>query len=292
MKNLPSYSTAPATSISSTLFYELSNEDCRKFLRTKPDNLVDAVITDPPYGIGYKGSRWDRFVPTAPLWREVLRVMRPGAFIVAASAAKTQHMTALALDKAGFEIKDLLVWHYTQSFPGAVSIDGPWRSNLRTNHDPWIVARKPLEKGLTLKENWDKWGTGAVRTGATGTSWQTNVVSCPKPSRADRDLGLTGLVKKKKMNGSPDSGYFTSAVAANNHATVKPIALMRKLNQLFCADGGVILDPFMGSGTTGIAALADGYQFLGCEIDKKQFRNACLRIDHGHRHSNTVPQAA
>ena len=268
----------------------IHNTDALAFLKMLPDESLDAIITDPPYGINM--AVWDPTVPGIDIWREAFRALKPGAYIVVAAAGRTYHQTAGALAAAGFEIRDMLIWHYTQSFPGAQAIDGPWRSNLKNNQEPWVVARKPLEKGLTARQNWAIHGVGAVRTGKTGEpGWQTNVISCPKPKAKERNLGLTPG-KPYNLPGAQASGAWkNSKTARNTHPTQKPIGLMRRLVRTFSPDGGVIADPFCGTGSTLIAGVAEGRVVFGSEREHGYWDVTCDRIAWAEAHPHLVPRA-
>ncbi len=282
----------PATSPSASENIELAQDDCVEFMKNKPDNCVDFALMDPPYGINYVGMEWDADVPGVDVWQQTMRVLKPGAFAVIAAAPRTYNETAEAMRAAGFEIRDMLIWRYTQSFPAAAGVEGQWRSGLRTNQDPWVVARKPLEKGLSLRKNWEKWGTGAVRTGAVGDAWETNVIDCPKAKKREKTLGLVGHLQAQKIAGSDRSGTFAASISENTHPTVKPVKLLRHICKTFCKEGGLIYDGFMGSGSTGVAAVAEGYSFWGTEIDPHHFQTASLRIFHAQQHAAQIPGAA
>lgn len=91
--------------------------DCRDVLRTLPENSIDAVITDPPYGLSFMGKGWDHGVPGEDFWREVYRVMKPGAHLIAYGGTRTIHRLTVGIEDAGFEIRDSLYWLYGSGFP-------------------------------------------------------------------------------------------------------------------------------------------------------------------------------
>ncbi|MCG6111572.1 MAG: site-specific DNA-methyltransferase [Paracoccus sp.] len=265
----------------------IDNIDALAGLQQMDDNSATAMVTDPPYGIDL--ADWDSEVPGVEIWKEALRVLKPGAFAVVAAAPRTAHKTAAALEAAGFVVRDMLVWRYGQSFPGAWGVDGEWRSNLKTNQEPWVVAQKPLTKGLSLWENWKIWGTGCVRTGASGgsTPWKTNVIDCPKPSKKERNLGTGYLPFPYTLPKTTKSGKWKNCTTQKNtHPTVKPLALMRAIVRAFCPDNGLVIDPFLGSGTTAMAALAEGHSFAGFELNPGYWslatERACFALDHPH----------
>lgn len=361
--------------------------DCREVMRAMPENSVDAVITDPPYEIGFMGKTWDRAGAAFDVetWREALRVMKPGAHLLAFGGTRTYHRLACAIEDSGFQIRDQIGWVFGSGFPK--SRNGEWGGTaLKPAWEPICVARKPLQG--TVEQNWKQWGTGALnidscripvedadyarncsgdrghsgtrtidKTGATDIRtgggnaasgrWPANLIHdgsdevvelfpreagaaapvhrrtgdkfrnaygafagdideegstfhgdtgsaarffyCAKASREDRDDGMDG-VEKKPLNwssGTKSPGTFlspnTDRAARNNHPTVKPTALMRYLCKLVTPRGGVILDPFMGSGSTGRAALLEQFQFIGIEISQEYADIASRRI------SATVP---
>jgi DNA modification methylase len=96
--------------------------DCLEVLRTMPDCSVDAVVTDPPYGLSFMGKAWDYDVPGVDVWREVLRVLKPGGHLLAFAGTRTQHRMAVAIEDAGFEIRDMIAWVYGSGFPKSLDV--------------------------------------------------------------------------------------------------------------------------------------------------------------------------
>ena len=101
---------------------EIHNGDCLQVLRTLPDCSVDACVTDPPYGLAFMGKRWDYDVPGVELWREVLRVLKPGGHLLAFAGTRTQHRMAVRIEDAGFEIRDMIAWVYGSGFPKSLDV--------------------------------------------------------------------------------------------------------------------------------------------------------------------------
>jgi len=95
--------------------------DCLEILRTLPAECIDAVVTDPPYGLQFMGKKWDYQVPGVETWREVLRVLKPGGHALVACGTRTQHRMAVNVEDAGFEIRDLVAWIYGSGFPKSIS---------------------------------------------------------------------------------------------------------------------------------------------------------------------------
>lgn len=126
--------------------------DCLKTLKTLKDNSVDSVVTDPPYEIGFMGKSWDGtgIAYNVDLWRECLRVLKPGGHVLAFGATRSYHRMAVAIEDAGFEIRDSIHWTYGSGFPKSHNLkdeDGkPTGAGtaLKPSHEPVVVARKPL----------------------------------------------------------------------------------------------------------------------------------------------------
>ena len=98
------------------------NCDCLEGLRSLPDNCVDAIVTDPPYGLSFMGKKWDYDVPTVEVWAECLRVLKPGGHLLAFAGTRTQHRMAVRIEDAGFEIRDMIAWVYGSGFPKSLDV--------------------------------------------------------------------------------------------------------------------------------------------------------------------------
>jgi DNA modification methylase len=483
--------------------FELKHGDCLDVLRTMADNSIDAIVTDPPYGLSFMGKRWDYDVPDEDIWRECLRVLKPGGHLLAFAGTRTQHRMAVRIEDAGFEIRDMIAWVYGSGFPksldvskaidrqrddteqvyqvtawirsardaagksnrdiddafgfagmaghwtstksqpavptldqipklldvlglslddvpddirkliwtlngnkgqpgaawferevvgqklvngaegtaggyanGIASIAGHdvnrrreiditapatpeaqqwagWGTALKPALEPITVARKPIVG--TVANNVLTWGTGGINVdgsripcesvqdrwpanlihdgseevvglfpqtnsgGFCGTTQQpTNGQSkgkerqrtredrlpdsgsaarffyCAKASKADRDEGCKGmeLVRTGGMQATADGSMLTSSgnervtARANHHPTVKPTDLMRYLCRLVTPPNGTVLDPFMGSGSTGKAAILEGFRFIGIEREAEYLEIARARIDHVTKEPN------
>ncbi len=251
---------------------------------------------------GYGGAEWDNSVPGPELWRETYRLLVPGGFVLAFAAARTIDLTTLALRLAGFDIRDLLHWVYAPGRPSrdqgrvalelgdadlATSAIG-LRPTLRPGHEPIVVARKPFdESSTTLLDNVYDFGVGAIDhrsiTGAVdgiaSNVWVVHDLNCtPQLCRCGvKASGAvthgTGIYPKQRVSDRSlkvaKPGKSERPVAANGstHPTVKPRALMQKLVEAFTAPDQVVLDPFLGSGTTMEAALLAGRRSVGCEMN-------------------------
>ena len=102
--------------------FRLLAGDVSEILPTLEAESFDAVLCDPPYGLKFMGKAWDHGVPGEPVWREVLRVVKPGAHLVAFGGTRTFHRLAVGIEDAGFEIRDCLLWLYGQGFPKSLDI--------------------------------------------------------------------------------------------------------------------------------------------------------------------------
>jgi DNA modification methylase len=320
--------------------------NCLEKLAEMADCSIDAIVTDPPYGLSFMGKKWDYDVPGEDIWRECLRVLKPGGHLLAFAGTRTQHRMAVRIEDAGFEIRDMIAWVYSQGFPKSHNLKGEregFGTALKPSLEPITMARKPLQS--TVAANVLEHGTGALnidgcrvgkeqRTNRGMSSlgvmhdddWKPRDVSSAVTGRwpanlihdgSDEVMGLfpqTGISRggnsqqinagtgrynwntgtDKAVPDGVDPGYGDSGSAArffycaktskrergegNNHPTVKPIALMRYLCRLVTPPGGTVLDPFMGSGSTGMAAEAEGFDFVGIELDPDYFAIAQQRI--------------
>lgn len=275
--------------------------DCMYMLERTDTASVDAVVTDPPYGMDIAGKKWDSSVPGVKIWREVLRVLKPGGLMIAASHAKTYHQLATVVELAGFEIVDMLFWTYGQSFPAGKNLGDEWQSLLKRAHEPWVVARAPLpvvqvpgkrpgktkKKALGIQETYDLHGTAGFRVvgnGQDGMKWASNAIKSNKPDRAERGLGLNPAAVQA------GTGNLT-ADQPNAHPTVKPISLMRRIVRLVAEPGDIVMDPFAGSGTTGMACMSEGISFLGSEMDPASFDVFQQRVEFAFHNPDKLPPA-
>ena len=408
--------------------YELHLGDNREVLRSMPSDSVDSIVSDPPYELGFMGKRWDStgIAYDVTLWAECLRVLKPGGHLLAFGGSRTYHRLAVAIEDAGFEIRDCIMWLYGSGFPkshdvskaldkqaGAerevVGIEDPhydnctrqnqkilthafdigrpnalrtitapatplaqqwqgWGTALKPAVEPIVVARKPLQG--TVADNVTAWGVGGINVDGCRVShnetskmktrtakdnffsgkksitkpelhvgrWPANIILdeeaaqtldeqsgwskssanvrhnagvpsvakgkeyprigighsdsggasrffyVAKASKAEREAGLEGMEVVKKPNGNKwtDQDYRTGKITTriNHHPTVKPIALMRYLVRMVTPRGGVVLDPFMGSGTTGCAAMLEGMRFIGIDTTPEYVDIAERRIQY------------
>ena len=150
---------------------DLYNMDCRDAMSLfLPDNSVDAIVCDPPYGLSFMGKKWDYDVPGVDIWAECLRVLKPGGHLLAFAGTRTQHRMAVRIEDAGFEIRDMIAWVYGSGFNkvgyikdgGGQHVRKGWGGSLKPALEPITVARKPLGKGMTVAANVLQHGTGAL----------------------------------------------------------------------------------------------------------------------------------
>jgi len=292
--------------------------DSAEVLKQYPDNHFDSIVTDPPYGIEFLGKNWDKNTGAIEVWRECLRVLKPGGYLLAFGAPRTYHRLATNLEDIGFEIKDSLMWVFGSGFPKAQDIGkqmdkklgvknewSGWKTGLKPAHEPIIMCRKPTK--LTSMNNILEWGVGALNIDATRVEedrYPSNVIGeidgyqkyfyCPKVNRKERHWGLDmenaprpGNTNKRKddvawMVGNPNatnSGEFVPRVDANTHPTVKPIDLMLYLVKMVTPPNGKVLDPFNGSGSTGMAVKQFGGEYTGIDLDENYVEISRKRIN-------------
>lgn len=325
--------------------------DCLDRLREMEDNSVDSVVTDAPYGLSFMGKKWDYDVPSTEIWKECLRVLKPGGHLLCFAGSRTYHRMAVNIEDAGFEIRDQLMWIYGSGFPKSHNIgkavdkklgndrevvgenpnhrtssalyelgfqdgkgDGQitkgnsewegWGTALKPAHEPIVMARKPLSE-KTIVDNVLEWGTGGINVDEsrlTSDRYPANIMLSEeaaenldqhtdntsryfyvaKPSKKEKEFGMTGedkILNRVNSGGIENDPKWKPVVRKNSHPTVKPIKLMEYLIKMVTPVGGTTLDPFMGSGTTGISALTNGFDFIGIEREQEYMEIARQRIE-------------
>ncbi len=402
--------------------------DNMQLIKQIPDNTVDSIVTDPPYGISFMNKKWDYDVPSVEFWKEAYRVLKPGGHILVACGTRTQHRMAVNIEDAGFEIRDIVAWIYGSGFPKSLDVskaidksfgaereitrqateeyradgntpfdmrssssrerrDVPstdaakqwqgWGTALKPAMELWTLARKPIEG--TVANNVLKWGCGGLnidgcrvetddemtprnnkvgrngvfnasggyvepnllgrfpanvihdgsdevvamfpKTNASSSGGvssgrnfgqdynDNNVKTLPrtghddnggsaarffytaKASQTERNEGLYGFEEKytasaefrpnhmeKAIDGEDGNPYGRWQPRKNIHPTVKPLDLMQYLCRLITPRGGLVLEPFAGSGTTCIACKLERMNFIGMEIDADYVKIAEARI--------------
>tara|TARA_X000000950_G_scaffold98201_1_gene124174 strand:+ start:610 stop:1704 length:1095 start_codon:yes stop_codon:yes gene_type:complete len=349
------------------------NGDCIEEMQKLIDEgvQVDSVVTDPPYHLtsivkrfgkedsapaqfgtdgafkrastGFMGKEWDggdiAFRPET--WELALKLLKPGGHLLAFSASRNYHRMAVAIEDAGFEIRDQIMWLYGSGFPKSLNIGNGWGSALKPAHEPIVMARKELSE-KSIKDNVLKYGTGAINIddcrieGNDAKYPDTNPDFKDVGAKSKEAIGIDKLsfgqtenVKRKRANRNPrtDDSVFNKSTTGfksetqefadadprgrfpanvmhdgletewaryfycpktskserhngdkNTHPTVKPVDLMRYLCRMVTPKGGTVLDPFMGSGSTGMAAKDEDFDFIGIEKEKEYFEIAESRI--------------
>jgi site-specific DNA-methyltransferase (adenine-specific) len=252
-------------------------------------------------------ERWTRVWAT-----EARRVLKPGGYMVAFGSPRMFHRLTRGAEDAGLEIRDVLLWLYGSGLPKSRRLPGGLGTNLKPAYEPILLARASFAGSVA--GNLERYGTGALnidagRVGEAGY-WPANLtlshspdcatavcaLDCPmtlidrldarpsrlfysaKASRTEREAGCEQLPAQtvKLYNGH----HHPPRVVTNSHPTVKPVALMQWLVRLVTPPGGLVLDPFTGSGSSGIAAVTEGRSFLGIEREAAYVDIACARLTH------------
>lgn len=369
----------------------LVNSDNLEYLKGVADNSIDSCVTDPPYGLKFMGSKWDYSVPSIELWKEVLRVLKPGAHALVFCGTRTQHRMVCNLEDAGFEIRDVITWVYGSGFPKSMDIGKKldnwqgWGTALKPACEFITLIRKPISEN-TIVDNVRKWGVGGINiddsrieingevigsnrletwsgfgqkvkpdytkeTNSLGR-WPANLIHdgsdevlsvfphtksgarkkshvtgdqsgnkhnhgvygkfkavqyedtpasegsasrffyCAKPSVSEKNYGLEESDMKvasiRDAEGDKDNWdlsegkvreRFVTKPHANFHPTVKPVALMQYLVRLITPKAGTVIDPYMGSGTTGVACKLLDNPFIGVELSEEFYNIALGRIN-------------
>lgn len=357
--------------------FTLHRGDCLLVMRAMADASVDAIVTDPPYELGFMGKAWDAsgIANSVDMWREALRVLKPGGHLLAFSGSRTYHRMVCAIEDAGFEVRDQIMWLYGSGFPKSHNLTGEWKgwgTALKPSHEPIAVARKPFKGTVaanvlafgtgalnidgcrvateesqarprgSFPHSDDAWGNGRaneVSQSHTAGRWPANLIHdgsdevvalfpsqagasapvrgtegsaasvgrvtgerdrvagvfhadsgsaarffyCAKASRTDRNEGLASSDAPAVETDATMRDCETADWEkrnGNHHPTVKPTDLMAYLVRLVTPPGGLVLDPFMGSGSTGKACMREGMRFTGIDLGADYVEIARARIQH------------
>ncbi len=295
----------------------LISGDALEILPALPPESIDAVITDPPYFLDRLDNAWDpqkirlksyqrqrvfHLPPGMKFDRRqgkafyewffqvselVYKVLKPGGFFFAFSSPRLYHRLASAVDDAGFAIRDTFLWLYTHSQPKAMSllhfIDrmnlSPeqksslkerlknWKTpQVKSAYEPILVAQKPYEG--TFLENMLKYGVGLFNTQVRigENMFPANVLLVEE---SETILDKYFLIDRPRGTERQETG---------GHYTPKPVRLCEYLIELSTVKGAVVLDPFVGSGTTALAALRRGRHYIGIDINSDYIEKAERRL--------------
>jgi site-specific DNA-methyltransferase (adenine-specific) len=373
--------------------YKILQGDSAQKLKEIQDNTIDSIVTDPPYGYKFMGKDWDKALPSIDIWKECLRVLKPGGFAFIMSSPRTDVASRLGvmLEDAGFITSfSPIYWTYASGFPkgynmgqsaekkltigsarrpdrdlgnkdrnrwggdvdesgvfastgGQVTLNQPESIKLKNSYGGFqpkpaveliFVVMKPMNKktyveqalhnnkGITrlldcsiqnnneedrimsnlimsddiLSEDSkyfqiDTWWNNKIETFNEKVKEQFPWLLVKKPSKKEKEEGITSVEEKNGGSyvGNLDSNNNNALGAnknrkprktKNDHPTVKPIQLMSYLVNLSSSENEVVLDPFMGSGTTGIACVLNGREFIGIDLDERYVNISKDRIEH------------
>ena len=317
LKNEPnSTSTSTSNSTSCNDGILILNADCMVELNKLEDNSIDCVITDPPYFIDKLDNKWsssevnndvkNSHITHLPkgmkfdksqvkklydyyleLSKLLFKKMKPGAYFLSFSSPRLYHAIAMSCEIAGFEIRDMINWTYTQSMPKGMSVSHIIEKmkltyeeksklvdeykdyktpQIRSCFEPVCVAMKPLGK-LTFIQNELQFKTGLLdfsqKVGIDNNRVPANIITTEEYNETyDKNF----LVAKPSKSEKGDT---------NTHITVKPLALIEHLIKLFSKKGSLVVDPFLGSGTTALACKNTERKCIGIELNSEYY-NICL----------------
>lgn len=260
-------------------------------------------------------SAGEAFQRWAVIWAaELARVVKPGGHVVAFGAPRVVHRLAAGLEDGGLEIRDMLMWMYSSGMPKSRHLPGGRASCLKPFYEPIVLARRPTD--ASLASTLERYGTGALNIedcaidylgerrwpanvlidegcAGTGAADLSRFLFCSKASRRERDAGCEQLpfVERELFPDNRRPATARPPRMRNTHPTVKPVAVMSWLIRLVTPPEGVVLDPFCGSGTTGIAAGLEGRRFVGIERDGDHAELARTRIAHWLKAAETADLA-
>jgi site-specific DNA-methyltransferase (adenine-specific) len=321
--------------------YRVLGGDCVARLNMLDEESIDNCITDPPYEIGFMGQGWDNtgVAYNPATWRAVHRVLKPNGYMLVFGATKTHHRIADAIQRAGFEIVDIIAWCYGTGFPKSHNI-GKAVDKLEGNEREVVGVSKNDRPNSQVKggrgfdsafnkgqehqpiietkgqSQWEGWGTAlkpawepiivARKKGSQRNVDYSQFYYIPKPSKSEKNAGLEAFEDKvsnpiygnrvcsscgkNELQSSskglsrrcfcenPVWGNARIKPTKNTHPTVKPVKLMKKLVEEFTEEGSTVLDPFTGSGTTGMASVISDRDFIGCELTSEYIPLAKARI--------------
>lgn len=240
---------------------DLRRGDCFRILESVPDGAIDAVITDPPFGV--TDCAWDDRLNLERWWELIQRKTQPGAIIAMFACGK---FTPLAMTSNRKWYRYDLVWEKNRPVG---FLDANYRP-LRSHESILIFASK-------------------LRSGAIYNPQKTAPAHAPKPILKTRDASRIYHGQRSQWVGVYDGSKHPRSVLRFDvpvdrcHPTQKPLGLLRWLVRSYSNPGDLVVDPFMGSGTTAAACQLEGRRFLGCEKNAKYFAAAKRRIEQAGR---------
>lgn len=298
---------------------KIIHDDALSFLSKLKDSSIDIILTDPPYFLDKMDHNWSTKKVKSPkkpyaikhlpagmkfdrdqgkkfyswylkISEEFFRVLKPGGFFFSFSSPRLYHRMTCAIDDAGFEIRDCFIWLYTQDQPKAMSLHHfinkmnksekekgelnrkfkEWKTpQVKSCHEPIAMAQKPIEG--TYLENSMKYNVSLINTNVKQGLYKDMFVSNIMTDKyINHRIDKVFLVDKPKEK---EKGFF------NNHKTVKPLSLFKYLIHLTTKKNSIVLDPFIGSGTTAVACKELGRKFIGIEINKQYIDIANKRLN-------------
>jgi site-specific DNA-methyltransferase (adenine-specific) len=149
--------------------------DCLEEMRNMESNSIDCILTDPPYGLKFMGKKWDYQIPSIDIWKECLRVCKPGSMMLAFGGTRTYHRLTCAIEDAGWEVRDCLMWIYGSGFPKShnkFGLEG-YGTALKPAYEPILMCMKPLDG--TYAQNAEKWGVGGINIDACRIETKDNL---------------------------------------------------------------------------------------------------------------------
>lgn len=317
--------------------YQIFHQECYGLSGVENES-VDAVITDPPYGIGFQAHEWDKALPNSQIWQDCYRVLKPGGYLLVFSAVRLMHHLMLSVEESGFRIKDVLMWAYLNGMPksrdvgldidkelgvestkvgtytyvqgykkgGAdnyyaekekcryapASQEGQhfqgWGLGVKPCYEPIIMVQKPLPEGVCVARNLLNHGTGAINLEDTRIPFDAG-----EKGKVGHNPHPKGRVPGNVLRTDPladgyDKFFLVPKVrqhadSFNHHPTKKPVKLMEHLVKLVTHEQGLVLDPFMGSGSTGVACIYEQRQFIGFEKQEEYLGIAEKRLSSALR---------
>ena len=270
-------------------------------LKNIKDNSVDYLLTDPPYGISFMNKGWDKVLPKKEIWDECFRVLKPGSFISVMSSPRSDVLYRMIkdLEDAGFDMSfSPILWTYHTGFPKAgdtskmIDKRGSDLGNKYEGSKLGFQPKPAIEHVIIgMKPHGQKsYIDNVLNFEALPDSVKKTYpfLQTPKPSKKEKDLGLSGEEKKvftdyddgykNTTNGTTDKQYVRNTKRKNTHPTVKPVKLMAYLTTLFTREGDWILDPFNGSGTTGLASKLLNRNYIGIELEEESYNISSERL--------------